>query len=69
MDAEQENTFRALREQELLVTSFWCKFGFHTWTKYREPTLVREGYNQVLIQERRCASCNIFNRKKLPKRD
>jgi len=33
---EKLNTFRALKEEDLLVTSRWCRFGWHSWTKYRE---------------------------------
>ena len=62
MNAAKENTFRALREEELLVTSFWCRFGWHTWTKYREPEIVRESIYKRTIQERRCGSCNLANR-------
>jgi hypothetical protein len=67
MNAAKENTFRALRDEELLVTSFWCRFGWHTWTKYREPELVREGIYKLTIQERRCGSCNVANRRVLNK--
>ena len=67
MNAEKENTFRALREEELLVTSFWCRFGWHTWTKYREPKQVSERLYQLIIQERRCGSCNVTSRKVLNK--
>lgn len=59
MNAAKENTFRALREEELLVTSFWCRFGWHTWTKYREPEIVREGLYKLTMQERRCGFCNV----------
>ena len=67
MNAAKENTFRALRDEELLVTSFLCRFGWHTWTKYREPELVREGIYKLNIQARRCSSCNIFNRRVIGK--
>jgi len=67
MNAAKENTFRALREEELLVTNFWCRFGWHTWTKYREPEIVREGIYKLKIQERRCGYCNVTNRKVLNK--
>jgi hypothetical protein len=56
---EKLNTFRALKEEDLLVTSRWCRFGWHTWTKYREPERVRSGIYTVTRQTRRCGSCNI----------
>jgi len=64
---EQENTFRILTEEPLLVTSFWCRFGWHNWTKYKEPEKVREKYDDYVIQQRRCAACNTYNRKRLYK--
>lgn len=68
MNAAKENTFRALRDEELLVTSFLCRFNWHTWTKYREPEIIRDStFKPVTIQERRCGSCNLSNRKILSK--
>ena len=62
MNAAKENTFRALREEELLVTFWGCRFGIHKWTKYREP-VARLGKwgSDITVQERRCSSCNIAN--------
>ena len=65
---EKENTFRRLTEEPLLVTSFWCSFGWHKWTKYREPEKVKDSYAYILtIQSRRCGSCNLADRKVLSK--
>ena len=63
MSAEKENVFRTLREEDLLVTSFWCRFGWHKWTKYRDPERIKEGIWDYTVQRRCCASCNIANRK------
>ena len=49
------------------MTSFWCRFGWHNWTKYKEPEKVREKYDDYVIQQRRCAACNTYNRKRLYK--
>lgn len=63
MKAEEENTFRALRDEDLIVTSFWCRFGFHRWTKWREPTeTLIDGYKKYITQERRCAHCNKYDK-------
>jgi thioredoxin-related protein len=62
MKPEQENIFRMLREDELLVSRFWCRVGIHTWTKYREPETAKIRYDMVLIQQRRCAYCNKYDR-------
>ena len=67
MNAAKENTFRALREEELLVTFWGCRFGIHKWTKYREPDIVREGRYEYQRPERRCGFCNVANRKVLHK--
>ena len=63
MNADKENTFRALRDEDLLVTFWGCRFGFHKWTKYREPDNIREGYYDVVQQTRRCGSCNKADRR------
>lgn len=62
MNAEKENTFRMLREEELLVTRWLCRFGWHKWTKYREPEKTREGAWNYTVQYRFCTSCNKSNR-------
>jgi hypothetical protein len=63
MTAEKENTFRMLREEELLVTYWGCRWGIHKWTKYREPEYLREGLYDVVSQQRRCSSCNKADRR------
>lgn len=63
MDAEKENTFRALREEPLLMTHFLCRFGWHRWQKWSAPT--RDGF--YIVQDRICDSCGKWKRrKKLP---
>lgn len=52
---EKQNTLRALREEPLLVTSWLCKFGWHTWVKWKDidkPSSYR-------YQIRYCGHCNI----------
>lgn len=63
MNAEKENTFRSLREEELLVTSWLCRFGWHKWTKYREPETSRFAGYTYLTQIRFCSCCNLADRK------
>lgn len=67
MTPEEENTFRALKDQGLLVTSKWCNFGFHTWTRWRLGE-VKNGYNgatNFYSQElhRMCIHCDMPNGK------
>lgn len=67
---EKENTYRRLTEEPQLVTSFWCRFGFHNWTKYDEPIEWRHPcptypISQTIvniIQERKCIHCNIVSK-------
>ena len=63
MNADKENTFRALRDEELYVTFWGCRFGFHKWLKYRDPEHVKEGYYDLIVQDRHCGGCNIHNRR------
>ena len=65
MSAEKENVFRTLRDEELLVTSFWCRFGIHKWTKFKDPERIKEGIWEYTVQKRSCASCNIHARKQI----
>jgi hypothetical protein len=67
MSPEKENTFRALKEQPLLSTSFLCRFGWHRWLKYSEPCRVSRGVWDHLIQSRSCDCCNLYNEKVLKK--
>lgn len=63
MNADKENTFRALRDEDLLVTFWGCRWGIHKWTKYREPEHIKESYYDVVQQQRRCGSCNKADRR------
>ena len=56
MNAEKENTFRALQDDDLLVTSWLCRFGWHNWTQWSEVYLPKNGVNN--IQHSHCAHCN-----------
>ena len=67
MSTEKENVFRTLRDEELFVTFWGCRIGFHKWLKYREPEKRREGMWDFIVQERRCGSCNISERKVITK--
>lgn len=71
MSPEKENTFRALKDEPLLVTSFFCRFGIHKWTKYGDPVgspglvyRVGMGYYRVMYQRKACASCNAVDHRK-----
>jgi hypothetical protein len=70
MTPEKENTFRALKDEPLLMTSVFCRFGIHKWTKYREPYKTGfkyftrsnpAGYYTVMVQPRSCVDCNQEN--------
>jgi hypothetical protein len=54
---EVENTARILADKPLLVTSRWCAFGIHNWTKWGKPQHRKEGGYEVDYQTRACDSC------------
>ena len=54
---EKENTFRALKEQPLLVTSILCMFGLHRWEKWSRAYRPKERDSRH-VQHRHCACCN-----------
>jgi hypothetical protein len=74
MSPEKENTFRALKDEPLLMTSIWCRFGIHKWTMYSEPVKLgtayvsslfsRDGYYAIMMQKKRCVNCNIPSHRK-----
>jgi hypothetical protein len=56
MNVEAENTFRALKDEPLLITSWLCRFGWHRWTQWSEVYLPKGGRNNV--QHGHCGHCN-----------
>lgn len=66
MTPEEENTFRTLKNQLPLVTSKWCKFGIHVWTKWhhgveaeiRDPTTSTRKRYSLIPMNRYCVHCN-----------
>ena len=56
MNIEAENTFRALKDDPLLITSWLCRFGWHRWTQWSEVYLPKNGTNN--IQHAHCDCCN-----------
>lgn len=60
MNDEKENTFRALKDEPLLVTSRWCKWGFHKWTRWAilndKKQKSEMGYTVIELQ-RYCIHC------------
>jgi hypothetical protein len=66
MNIEQENTIRALKDQNLIAKrQWWCYFGFHLWTKWTHPKMVKRGLDDVCEQYRECACCGKYERKVL----
>ncbi len=64
MSPEKENMFRALKDEPLLMTSWKCRFGWHSWTKYDSPKLLKEvGFRRTVEQTKSCSSCNIMHTK------
>ena len=52
----KENTFRALKGEELIVDRFLCRLGWHRWTKWSEIKTSPGG--MFNIQNRYCVHCN-----------
>lgn len=64
---EKENTFRALKDDVPLVSSFWCKLSIHNWSKYSEPAVRKEGAYEILYQLRGCPNCGLVDLKVIRK--
>ncbi len=56
MSAAKENTFRILKDEAPLVTSWLCRFCWHRWTHWSEVYLPKGGAHN--IQHAHCAHCN-----------
>jgi len=56
MNAEKENTFRILKDETLLVTSWLCRFGWHRWERWSAVYLPKGGAHN--IQHAHCAHCH-----------
>ena len=64
MTPDEENTFRILKDEEPIVTSRWCSFGIHKWTKW-DNTNRRENYREAwVVQTKTCVHCNDFKERK-----
>lgn len=61
---EEENTFRVLKGDDPLVTSRWCSFGFHKWTKWDNTKEVRTYKGNYIVQVKKCAHCADFKERK-----
>lgn len=64
MNVEEENTYRALRDEQPLITSRWCSFGIHKWEKWSKP-YQHDKSKATLIQHSYCACCNLIRAKKV----
>lgn len=63
---EHKNTMRALKDEPLLSTSIWCRFGFHNWTKFCDPSTMKDGTAYIIYyQARKCEHCGIAEIKTL----
>ena len=60
---EAENTFRALKDQEPLITRLMCYIGKHNWTRYGRTIDEKRGMYTFRIQKRYCVGCGLHNEK------
>lgn len=54
MNVEKENTFRALKDDPLLITSWLCRFSWHRWTQWSDVYMPKGGAN---LQDATCVHC------------
>ncbi len=59
---EKLNTFRTLQELPPAVTSFWCRFKLHNWTKWGD--VISSNSTIWARQHRYCVHCNTVEEKK-----
>ena len=56
MNVKKENTWRALKDEPMLITSWLCRFGWHRWEQWSDPYIPKGG--SANIQTSTCACCN-----------
>lgn len=65
---ENRNLARTLKEEELLVSSWWCYLGFHNWTKWKDAergthTPWHSSFSRhVQYRSKYCCHCNHVKR-------
>lgn len=59
--SNKENTFRALKDQELFVDRWQCRWGWHRWSRWANPT---ERYGR-LVQARHCVDCDCVTTRRI----
>jgi hypothetical protein len=59
---EKLNTFRTLQDLPPAVTSFWCRFNWHTWTKW--SAVDHNSHSMWARQNRFCIHCHALDQKK-----
>ena len=64
MSDAEENTFRALKGEDLIITSKWCWWGFHKWTKWNNDRKFKDWKESFIIQSKYCVHCNDFKERK-----
>jgi hypothetical protein len=64
MTPEEENTFRVLKDEDPIVTSMWCWWGLHKWTKWDNSNQSRDYRDSWVIQRKTCVHCNDFKERK-----
>lgn len=53
--AHPENTMRALKDLQLFVERWQCRFGWHRWTKWSDSK--RDSGSLYFTQHRTCVDC------------
>lgn len=64
MSVEEDNTFRVLKGDDPLISSRWCWWGIHTWTKWNNEKVVKTYHDSYVIQRKECAHCGDFTERK-----
>lgn len=64
---EKQNTFNSMADRPLLMTSRWCKWGFHNWQKWGEvKAWKRNSFDDPkFFQARYCDSCHVYDSRRV----
>ena len=56
MNVEKENTWRALQDEPLLITSWLCRFRWHRWSQWSDPYIPNNGNHNIQVSH--CVHCD-----------
>ena len=66
MNTKSENMARSLKDLPLIVSSWKCRIGWHTWERWSDPYIGKDKWDVAYnLQKKSCIHCNRVEVRKL----